>query len=225
MRIAAEKSGLDIPNGSTLDELELIWDELEVALRPPQSAPDQTDPGQRVESGNGKHAQPGSHARLAWIIGASVAASFAFGFLVIQAVMMRSTIDEMQLQVERLELSLIQSSLQSDSPAERIDGLLKLANAPQVDPLVLESIMDRMSLEPNTNVRLASVRLLARYADQAEILTRLENATLTEESPLVALEILSILWNHDRQRAEGLWAKLERDNRFASVVQTQPERI
>ena len=225
MRIAAEKSGLDLPGGTTLDELERIWDDLEAALLPPESAHYQVHPGHPAASASAAHEQPVKQSKITWIIGAGIAALLAFGFLITQTVMMRTTIEDMQSQVNGLEFALMQSSLQSNSAAERIDGLLRLASARNIDPPVLKSIVHRMTLDPNTNVRLASVKVLAGYADQPEVQTWLEDAAMKEESTLVVLEILSILWKHDMPRAESLWGQLQQEGRFDPIVQQQPEQV
>ena len=223
MRKAAMESGMPTPAEANLDEMEAIWAELESALQPPGSDQKPMDFGHETgfaESENGRQvAQPRNSLRLIWAISTGIAALVAFGFLIFQSVMMRSTIKDMQGHVKHLESSLILASLRSDSAVDRMDGLLKLTSARGVDPSAMKAIVDRLSLDPNTNVRLASVRALVRHADQPKVLNWLEDAIRSEQSPLVILEILEILWSHDAPRTENLWKEMQHDNRFESINQ------
>lgn len=225
MRKAATESGLPTPTEANLDEMEAIWAELESALQPPDSGQKPMDFGHESGFAKSKHdrqiAPPRNPLKLIWAISTGIAALVVFGFLIFQSVMMRSTIEDMQVHVKNLESSLILASLRSDSAVDRMDGLLKLTSVRDVDPSVMNAVGDRLSLDPNTNVRLASVRALVRHADQPKVLNWLEDAIRSEQSPQVTLEILEVLWNHNAPLAENLWKELQNDTRFEAINQIE----
>ena len=99
MRKAAMESGMPTPTDANLDEMEAIWAELESALQPPDSGQKPMGFGHETEFVDSEHgrqvAQPRNSLRLIWAISTSIAALVAFGFLIFQSVMMRSTIEDM----------------------------------------------------------------------------------------------------------------------------------
>lgn len=90
---------------------------------------------------------------------------------------------------EMLALSLLAQSAASDrlkgvSSAGRLDD-------PRAD--VLTALVDVLLRDPNVNVRLASVRALARFRDRPAIREGVVEALVQEPSPLVTIALISFL--------------------------------
>ncbi len=223
MMQAAREAGVADPTDSESAELERLWSELDSVLEPPHS--DRPALSFKRIDGFGTSG-PSFISRLhtfpVWAITAGIAAVLAFGFLVVQSARMHTALTQMESQVYHLESSLILASLRSDSAVDRMDGLLKLAGGDYTNPSIMRAVVDRLEYDPNSNIRLASVRTLARHAENPEVRETLESVARVEESPLVVMEILEILWAHDPQRAERLWTEIREDGRFAGILGTEP---
>ena len=89
------------------------------------------------------------------------------------------------------------------------------------DVALVNAVITRMEVDPSTNVRLASVRTLSRYADDPGVMAILESAVRNEQSLLVALEILDLLRSRDPSRAENLWQEIREEGRFALILEKE----
>lgn len=219
MKQAAREAGIMDPSGSQSAGLEQLWSELESVMEPPQS--NQPESSFKNIGGFGP-VRPTLASRFrhlpVWATGMGIAALLAFGFLLVQSTRLHTTLDQMEAQVNHLESSLILASLRSESAVDRMEGLLKMAGSRHNEPTLVSAVVDRLEYDPITNVRLAAVKTLGLHADQPQVLDTLESVARTEESPLVVLEILEILWAHDTARAEKLWIEIRGDQRFAGTM-------
>jgi len=222
MKAAACEAGISDPSPEETADLEALWAGLEAALHAPATQQARPSYNQVSIHDNATPVNAGRRLTLkstpAWVWMSGLAAVLVFGVLSVQSLMVRATLDQMEIQLSQMRTSLILASLDSGSAAERLEGILQLSEGEFHDATIIRAVSSRMEFDPSTNVRLASVRTLSRYADEPGMLGILENAARNERSPLVALEILDLVRSRDPSRAEMLWQEISEDGRFSPVL-------
>lgn len=90
---------------------------------------------------------------------------------------------------EMLALSLLQQSIAS----ERIRGVSAAARMENVREDVAAAILDTLMHDPDVNVRLACVRALERINERPAVRSRVVEALVREQSPLVTMALIDFV--------------------------------
>jgi hypothetical protein len=112
---------------------------------------------------------------------------------------------EMRREIHSMRQLVALSLLEQQSASERLRGVTYSYQLSQPDDKVISALMERLSLDPNTNVRLASVDALSKFADQSAVRRGLLEALTRQESPLVQIALIDALVQiRERQSADTL---------------------
>ena len=111
----------------------------------------------------------------------------------------------MRREIHSMRQLVALSLLEQQSASERLRGVTYSYQLSQPDDKVISALMERLSLDPNTNVRLASVDALSKFADQSAVRRGLLEALTRQESPLVQIALIDALVQiRERQSADTL---------------------
>lgn len=88
---------------------------------------------------------------------------------------------------------LILKAIDKPSASQRFIAVNASENIQTSDQEIMDALVKVMNTDDNTNVRLAAVRALARFAEEEKIRKELISALLTQSDPLVQVALIEIL--------------------------------
>ena len=98
----------------------------------------------------------------------------------------------LQQQLENTQQMVLLSLQNGQSPSSRLQGLQVASAIEQPDASIVNALLHTLQHDPNTNVRVATVKALARWASQPEVLNALVAALYTEKEPQVQLALIDV---------------------------------
>ena len=108
---------------------------------------------------------------------------------------------------EMLTLSLLQQRVASD----RLRGVSAVERFEDPRADVLTALVDALLHDPNVNVRLACIRVLARFRDRPLIRQGVADALVLEQSPLVTIALISFIVDAQDATAIDVLQQLSQD--------------
>ena len=116
------------------------------------------------------------------------------------------------------------SLLQQQSASERLRGVTFTSQIPQPGSEVVNALIDAVMHDPNTNVRLASVDALKRFADRESVRSASIEALLRQTSPMVQIALIDfVIETGGADSAEAL-RRLSVDDRLDQAVRARATR-
>lgn len=156
-----------------------------------------------------------------------IAASVALLILgaVIGVLVSRNVQNERELAALRSEMELTKqlviSSLQDQTSASsRLKGVNTSMVMETTDDEIVDALIKAMNTDENTNVRLAAVSALARFADEAPVRKALLDALETQDDPVVAINLINLMVQLKEERAvESLKNLLHKSDVHEAVIE------
>ena len=102
-------------------------------------------------------------------------------------------IDSIEAELSSLKEFTAFSLLSQNSASERLRGLEWLGNMDTEDTKVINALYDRLSYDPNINVRQAALDALDRYARNKQVRTNLIALLEEPNSPMIRAELIRLL--------------------------------
>ncbi|MES2455015.1 MAG: hypothetical protein V4594_05730 [Bacteroidota bacterium] len=94
-------------------------------------------------------------------------------------------------------LSLLSNEVSSST---RISGLQKAGKLSNIEVGLIEAIVERATMDPNSNVRLAAVEVIVSRLDQPYMPEILEKIFLKQDDPFVQTQLIDVIANIDTDR-------------------------
>ena len=152
-----------------------------------------------------------------WAVPVSVAAALilaaSIGVLVGRQLPARE-VDEvgaMRQELREVRQMLTLSLLQQGIASERIRGVSAAARMEDVREDVATAILDTLMHDPDVNVRLACIRALERISERPVVRSRVVEALVREESPLVTMALIDFVVEAMDDRAIDTLRQLSQD--------------
>ena len=131
---------------------------------------------------------------------------------------------ELRTELHHMRQLVALSLLQQQSASERLQGVSWSSRMTSPDEKVISALLDALSYDPNTNVRLASVDALSNFSDRADVRQGLIRALTRQNSPLVQIALIDLMVQiRERQSATAL-RQLAEDETMHQVVRQRAER-
>lgn len=109
-------------------------------------------------------------------------------------------ISELQKEIE-LNRQLILSEIDQPAASQRYVAVSASENIQKPDQEIIDALVKVMNTDNNTNVRLAAVRALSRFAQEEDVKKELISALITQSDPLVQVALIEILVEIGEKRA------------------------
>lgn len=104
-------------------------------------------------------------------------------------------------EVKQLKETLILTMMQQSSPVERIKAVNMVSDFDKADNLIIESLIEVLNNDSNSNVRLLALDALIRYSSVPEVREGLIASIGNQTSPLVQLRLVEIMLALNEKRA------------------------
>ena len=129
---------------------------------------------------------------------------------------------ELQKEV-KANRELILQSLQQPTASQRFIGVSASNTINTPDDEVVDALIRVMNEDDNTNVRLAAVRALSRFADNERIRKALIDAVVVQSDPLVQVALIDILVELDEKRIVPTLERLIKADTTMETVRDEAE--
>lgn len=141
---------------------------------------------------------------------------------VIGVLIMRNQQNAQELAALKAELEetkqLVFASLENQSSASRLKGINVAMVMDRTDDEIINVLVNTMNTDDNTNVRLAAVAALARFADEAPVRQALIDALETQDDPVVAINLINLMVRLKESKAvEPLKNLLEKEDIHGAI--------
>jgi hypothetical protein len=136
---------------------------------------------------------------------ALLALGFLGGFTVRGSLPGKGEMSSMRAEVTEMRRMLSLSLLDHPSSSERLRGVQVSRQMEGTDDTVLEALLNTLSGDPSTNVRLAAVDALFLFRDRPRVREALIRSLARQSSPLVQVSIIDLLVEiRERKAADAL---------------------
>ena len=125
-------------------------------------------------------------------------------------------------QVQALQQTVMQKSLQSPSASERIQVVSQIREvAFEPDEALIQSLVKAATQDKSTNVRYAAVQALGNFIDQPTVRMELVRSLEQQDEPLIQIAMISLLVEAQEKTAISSIKKLLEDEATTEEVKTQ----
>jgi hypothetical protein len=128
----------------------------------------------------------------------------------------------MRAEIHTMRRLVALSLLEQQSASERLRGV-SYSRLAEPDAGVTAALLDKLNLDPNINVRLATVDALSKLADQPTVRLGLIESLARQDSPLVQIAVIDLLVQiHERSSTEAL-RRMVNDSTLNKTVRERAE--
>jgi predicted anti-sigma-YlaC factor YlaD len=121
-------------------------------------------------------------------------------------------------EVAKTKNLMILTLLNQQSASKRIQAVNYAAELDQLQPEVMQALLNSLSHDNSTNVRLATLETLAQYAGDPVVRLELVKALENQEDPVIQLNMINLMVLINEKSSAGALLKLvENENTPASV--------
>jgi hypothetical protein len=113
----------------------------------------------------------------------------------------RARIEFLASEVREMKKTVMLAMLENSSAAERMKAVDFAQELSDPDEAVLNALVRTVNDDPNVNVRLVAVEVLALYADHPKVHEALLQSIIRQESPLVQLALAEVMLALNEKRA------------------------
>lgn len=121
---------------------------------------------------------------------------------------------------EMMSLNLMQSQI---STSDRLKGVQLVNDLPEASTAVVQALLITLNEDDNTNVRLAALESLVRFADQPEVRTALIAAIAKQTSPLVQIALADVMKAYQVAGSLNYFKKSWEVNQMPGIVKDEIE--
>jgi hypothetical protein len=112
---------------------------------------------------------------------------------------------EMRAELREMRHMVTLSLLQQQSASERLKGVTYTSQIEQPGTAIVAALLETLKYDPNTNVRLASIDALKRFADNDSVRRGTVETLPRQTSPLVQIALIDfVVEMNDRQAVDTL---------------------
>jgi len=130
-------------------------------------------------------------------------------------------ISRLEGEVARLSATVAMTLLEPGrSASDRLRAVGLVARGRELEPRVLQTLIETLEEDSNDNVRLAAVDALARHAGRDEVREALSRSLARQSSPMVQLTLAEILLRGEDPRAERAVRELLTKNEIDPTVRS-----
>jgi hypothetical protein len=115
------------------------------------------------------------------------------------------------------------SLLNQQSPMERLKGINWSSQLDQPDSEVISALFSTLNHDTNVNVRLAAANALAFYGDDQKIKQGLIQSLQQQKSPLLQVELITILVNINEKTSITAFQELIQDEDIDQIVRERAQ--
>jgi hypothetical protein len=127
-------------------------------------------------------------------------------------------VSELRSEVRSLRETMALALLQQSSAAERLKGVSYCATFEKPEAEVISALLRTLALDPNVDVRLASIDALRRYKNDAAVRRGLLDTLDKQSSPLVQIELIQALVEQRGKEAVPILKKVKDDAQAHELV-------
>ncbi len=102
-------------------------------------------------------------------------------------------IAQINMQMQDIQQMLMMTLLEKESTTERLKAVNLTKTMPEVTEEVTDALLYTLNYDENTNVRLAALESLFKYADQPRVREGLVKSIVNQESPMVQLAMAEVM--------------------------------
>lgn len=121
---------------------------------------------------------------------------------------------------EMMSLNLMQSQI---STSDRLKGVQLVNDLPEASTAVVQALIITLNEDDNTNVRLAALESLVRFADQPDVRTALIGAIAKQTSPLVQIALADVMKTYQVEGSLNYFKKSWEVNQMPGIVKDEIE--
>jgi hypothetical protein len=122
----------------------------------------------------------------------------------------KQQLQALQAQVHELKQTMMLAMLDNPLASERIKAVSYTSNIRNLDKKVIEALLETLNNDPNVNVRLSTLDVLARLVNYPEVRSGLIQSIAGQESPLVQSAIADVMLKLQERRAVKSFKELLR---------------
>lgn len=130
---------------------------------------------------------------------------------------------QLQAQVQSLRETVALSLIDRQSAGSRLEGVSWGSQVDHPDRDLLSALIATLNHDPNTNVRLAALDALERFAGEAPVRQAMVNALASQDSPLVQIALIDALVHMRETKATGEFQKLSTEADANSAVRQRAQ--
>ena len=168
---------------------------------------------------------PMSSSTPAWMKIAAAVSLLVVGFLS-GKVLFSPDQDEMQALKDEMSMTrqLVSKALDESAPAsERLQSVRVSYQVESADSEILATLINTMNNDENVNVRLAAIKGLSRFTEEASVRTALVNTLEVQTDPIIQVFLINVLVEiQEKSALEGL-KKLTEDEGVNETVRDEAQ--
>ena len=144
----------------------------------------------------------------------------AAGYFLTSSQNSSSSLLPLRQEVNSMRQALAVSLIDHQSPTERLRGINMSFRMEQPGDKLLETLLHTLNNDQNVNVRLAAVDALYLFRNDPLVKTGLNQALITQTSPLIQMALIDLIVNiRERQAIEALRTLIQSESINADVKQ------
>ncbi|ELR69089.1 hypothetical protein C900_05478 [Fulvivirga imtechensis AK7] len=154
-----------------------------------------------------------------WQIAASVVlvSGLFITLLVVQNNRNQQQIADLKREMEMTKYLVIQSLEDRSSASRRLQAINTAYDVKNIDKEIINALIRTMNNDDNTNVRLAAVEALVKYADEPDVMSALIVSMEQQTDPLVQITLINLMV---QLRQKGAVEELQRIIKDEKTIQT-----
>lgn len=114
-------------------------------------------------------------------------------------------------EVRDLKETLVLTMMRQPSAVERVKAVNMVSEFEKADSPVIESLLGILNTDSNDNVRLLSLEVLIRYADNADVRDGLISSIKNQTSPMIQIRLAELMVALNERRAAAEFEKILKD--------------
>lgn len=158
-----------------------------------------------------------------WQIAASIilVSGLFITLLVVQNNRSQQQIADLKKEMEMTKYLVIQSLEDQSSASRRLQAINTAYDVESVDNEIINALIRTMNNDDNTNVRLAAVEALTKYADKPDVLAALIASMEQQTDPLVQITLINLMVQLRQKGAVEELQKIIKDEKTIQAVKDE----
>jgi HEAT repeats/Putative zinc-finger len=133
-------------------------------------------------------------------------------------------IGELRGEVRGMREMVALALLQQDSAVERLRGVSFSHQLDRPSSVVLNTLLDTLSHDPNVNVRLATIDALRGFANEERVRSALVDALRRQPAPLVQISLIDVMVDMREKRSVEVLRAMVSDQKTNDAVRQRARR-
>lgn len=131
---------------------------------------------------------------------------------------------ELKKEMTETKNLMILTLLSQQSASKRIQAANYAAELDELEPEVMKGLLNSLSHDNSTNVRLATLETLARYSGDPVVRMELVNAFGNQDDPVIQINMINLMVMINEKSSAGALLKLVEDESTSPIVKEQAEK-